>query len=221
MAQEQNTIRAKLRGLSSLKGPLPEFDPSILPDTPQKAFELWFDDAIAQGITEPHAMTLSTVDEQGRPDARVLILKDLDERGWHFAAKGTSPKGKQIEQNAEVALTFYWSKLGRQVRIRGTARAQSVEDCARDFAERPVSSKISAAASKQSDILTSPDDLKQALKSAEALFAENPDKVMPSWKVYAVAPTVVEFWQGATDRMHKRVVYKREGEAWKKQALWP
>ncbi|ETS79734.1 hypothetical protein PFICI_09587 [Pestalotiopsis fici W106-1] len=221
MTPEPNTIRAKLRGLSSLKGPLPDIDPATLPDTPQAAFEVWLDEAIAQGITEPHAMTLSTVDKQGGPDARVLILKDLDERGWHFAAKGTSPKGRQIEQNAEVALTFYWPKLGRQVRIRGVAHAQSVDDCARDFSERPVSSKISAAASKQSDILSSTDELRQALKSAEALFTENPDQVMPAWKVYAVAPTAVEFWQGATDRMHRRILYQREGEAWKKQALWP
>ncbi|KAK6067153.1 pyridoxamine 5 -phosphate oxidase [Seiridium cupressi] len=186
------------------------FDPSSLPITPQEAFEAWLDEAIAQGITEPHAMILSTVDEQGRPDARVLILKDLDERGWHFAAKSTSSKGRQIEKNAEVALTFYWPKLGRQVRIRGSAHPQSEEDCARDFAERPVSSKISAAASKQSDVLSSPDELKEALKSAEALFKEHPEQILPAWKVYAVAPIVVEFWQGATDRMHKRVVYERD-----------
>lgn len=222
MSQQENTVRAKLRGLSSLKGPLPDCDPSTLPETPHAAFEVWLDEAIAQGITEPHAMTLSTVDEQGRPDARILILKDLDERGWHFAAKSTSPKGQQIEKNAEVALTFYWSKLGRQIRIRGRAQPQSVEDCAKDFAERPISSKISAAASKQSEIMSSPGELKEALKSAEALFAQHPEKIMPSWKVYAVAPTVVEFWQGATNRMHKRLVYQSEdGAAWKRQELWP
>ncbi|KAH6656245.1 pyridoxamine 5'-phosphate oxidase [Truncatella angustata] len=222
MSHSEDTMRSKLRKLASLKGPFLEFDGDLLPSTPHAAFEIWLGEAIARGITEPHAMTLSTVDESGCPDARVLILKDLDERGWHFAAKDTSPKGQQITKNADVALTFYWSELGRQVRIRGRAGQLSDKECAGDFLSRPASSKISAMASKQSQVLTSPDELREGMAGSQAFLRNNPEYVMPGWKVFAVEPVAVEFWQGATDRQHRRIVYTREDKlTWEKRSLWP
>ena len=168
-------------------------------------------------------MTLSTVDEHGYPDARVLILKNVDHRGFHFAIKGDSPKGKQIINNPAVALTFYWSQLGRQIRIRGVAKELPASECAADFLERPAGSKITALASKQSEALTDRAALDQGLQMAKKKIEEQPDYVAPAWKVFAVAPNTVEFWQGATDRMHQRLNYhSSEGdETWLRDTLYP
>lgn len=218
-----NSSKDQLRSLPSLKGPFRDVDMGDMPDTPRAAFRIWLEEAIAEGIKEPHAMTLSTVDEQGWPDARILILKNVDERGWHFAIKADSPKGRQIAGSGHVALTFYWPQLGRQIRLRGEAIELPSEECAEDFLGRPIGSKVSALASKQSQILDTPDEFKRRLGKAQAFLATNPEHIAPAWRVYAVAPSAVEFWQGATDRLHKRLRYVRSatGENWDKQSLWP
>lgn len=222
-AMNADTLKIQLRGLPSLKGPFKALDMNALPDTPQEAFQHWLDDAILEGVKEPHAMTLSTVDAEGMPDARVLILKNVDARGWHFAIKANSPKGRQLAGNPHAALTFYWPALGRQIRLRGKATALSDSECADDFSTRPQGSKISAIASRQSEVLAMPEDLSRSLVDARAFLDAHPDHVEPGWRVYAVAPDVVEFWQGATDRLHQRLRYARtsDGAPWLKQALWP
>ncbi|KAI8719463.1 Pyridoxamine 5 -phosphate oxidase [Fusarium sp. LHS14.1] len=134
---ENNTLRNQLRHLKVLEGPLSKCDFEAFPNTPQAAFELWMQEAIEARVKEPHAMTLSTVDDQGWPDARVLILKNVDTRGWHFAIKGNSPKGKQLVTNPYASLTFYWPEQGRQVRIRGRAVQLPEEECRQDFLDRP------------------------------------------------------------------------------------
>lgn len=234
-------VRTLLRNLPSLKGPYAPVDWAAFPATPQDAFVKWLRDAIAEGGKtaaasatpyEPHAMTVSTVDADGLPDARVLILKNVDARGWHFAVKATSPKGRQLKEQPVCALTFYWSPLGRQVRIRGRAHVLPEEDCAADFLARPLASRVSAVASPQSEVMADPERSQKELsdKTAEAqtLFDKDPDYVSPGWLVYAVAPTDVEFWQGATDRQHQRLRYVREdGQqdtdpvTWRKERLWP
>jgi pyridoxamine 5'-phosphate oxidase len=217
-----DAMKIRLRGLPSLKGPFAECDMGALPDTPQDAFQQWLDDAMAAGVQEPHAMTLSTVDADGFPDARVLILKNVDSRGWHFAIKANSPKGRQLAGNPRAALTFYWPVLGRQIRLRGTAVALSEAECADDFSTRPIGSKISAIASRQSEVLQAPEDLTRSLGEAQTFLEQHPDHVEPGWRVFAVAPEVVEFWQGATSRQHKRLSYVRAGgTGWEKQTLWP
>jgi pyridoxamine 5'-phosphate oxidase len=138
MTESDRSLKEKLRGLPSLKGPFQDIDMAALPDTPHEAFREWLDEAIANGIKEPHAMTLSTVDEHAWPDARVLILKNIDERGWHFATKADSPKGQQIAGNCQVALTFYWPQLGRQIRLRGKAIKLPDAECAEDFLGRRI-----------------------------------------------------------------------------------
>lgn len=223
MATLGQSIKSRLRALPSLRGPFAETCWDAPPPTPQQAFQIWLDDAIANDVEEPHAMTLSTVDEHGCPDARVLILKNVDERGWHFAIKADSPKGRQIAANAQVALTIYWSQLGRQIRIRGTAVALSESECAADFKARPLGSKVSAIASQQSEVLHTSDELRDSLVDAQAFLDGQPDYVAPGWVVYAVLPNSAEFWQGATDRLHKRLRYSgmtQEG-VWQTQNLWP
>lgn len=219
---EQKT-KDMLRGVASLKGPLPIIDFTMFPDTPHEAFEMWFRDAQNAKIREPHAMTLSTVDEEGCPDARVLILKNVDQRGWHFAIKANSPKGQQIEKNPRAALTFYWPALGRQIRLRGVAEALPDKECALDFLDRPIGSRVAAMASRQSEVLTNESDLDIKLSEAQEFLERKPDHVESGWRVFAVAPSSVEFWQGATDRNHKRLKYivSPNGSGWVKDRLWP
>jgi len=223
MAESSSDTKTLLRGLPSLKGPFRSVDLTSLPNTPREAFHTWLRDAIENNVKEPHAMTLSTVDEYGCPDARVLILKNVDHRGWHFAVKGDSPKGKQIIENAAVALTFYWAQLGRQIRIRGVAKELPASECAADFLERPTGSKVTALASEQSEILTDITVLERKLQEAKERIEAQPEYVAPAWKVFAVAPNTVEFWQGATDRMHQRLRYhiSKEDESWKREKLCP
>ncbi len=170
-------------------------------------------------------MTLSTTDESGRPDARVLLLKNIDERGFHFAATAASAKGHQLAQNPDVALTFYWPQLGRQVRLRGYAERLSDPECADDFLARPEGSKTSAIASRQSQVLDEPGELLERLEEARELLKKSPEYVARDWSVYAVAPRIVEFWQGATDRVHRRLEYVLDRStsdgSWIKRTLWP
>jgi pyridoxamine 5'-phosphate oxidase len=223
MAIESKETKTLLRGLSSLKGPFRPLDLASFPQTPHEAFHDWLQDAIDNDVKEAHAMTLSTVDEFGCPDARVLILKNLDHRGWHFAIKADSPKGRQINNNPAVALTFYWTQLGRQIRIRGEAKELSASECAADFLERPTGSRVTALASRQSEILVEMTALEQDLQKAKEEIESQPDYVAPAWTVLAVAPKTVEFWQGATDRMHQRLRYSISDEdgAWSRDVLYP
>jgi pyridoxamine 5'-phosphate oxidase len=223
MADSNPSIKSLLRSLPSLKGPFIPDDFAHFPETPQQAFTLWLNDAIAQDIKEPHAMTLSTVDANGYPDARVLILKNVDDRGWHFASKADSPKGTQIASSPKVALTFYWPLLGRQIRIRGRAAELSAAESAADFLERPLGSRATAAASLQSERMDETVDLGEKIADAQALIEDNPEYISSLWRLYAVAPETVEFWQGATDRLHQRLRFERHGEdgQWVKCALYP
>ncbi|KAF9772545.1 hypothetical protein IL306_009737 [Fusarium sp. DS 682] len=218
-------LQAKLRALPVLQGAsFPKTDFDAFPEIPQQAFEAWLDEAIAANVPEPHAMTLSTVDEQGCPDARVLILKNVDNRGWHFAIKTDSPKGRHISANNSVALTFYWPKIGRQTRLRGKANALPRDECDQDWTARSAMAKITAKVSKQSEPLNDPHDLQA--KMAEAVKKHETEKQEQSsegWMVYAVAPTTVEFWQASTDRLHQRLNYTWDAarSSWRKEALWP
>jgi pyridoxamine 5'-phosphate oxidase len=223
MGNSTADTKTLLRGLPSLKGPFRPLDLASLPQTPHEAFHDWLQDAINNDIQEPHAMTLSTVDEYGCPDARVLILKNLDHRGWHFAIKADSPKGRQINTNPTVALTFYWSRLGRQIRIRGEAKELLASERAADFLERPIGSKVTALASRQSEVLADTTALEQDLQEAKEKIEGEPEYVAPAWKVFAVAPKTVEFWQGATDRMHQRLRYSNSDKngTWVRDVLYP
>lgn len=217
------SMKERLRQIPSLRAPLPDVDFSIFPPTPHEAFALWLDDALAAGVREPHAMTLSTSDADGRPDARILILKNVDRRGWHFAIKAGSPKAMQVDSQPQVALTFYWPALGRQIRLRGTATLLPAGECAADFLDRPVGARISAVASWQSEVLEHEGQLEANVSESRAFLKVNPDYVAPAWRVYAVAPDTVEFWQGVPDRNHKRLRYHltEDDQEWTRAHLWP
>ena len=214
-------LRDKLRALKSLAGPFPAFDPATVPDDPRDLFSTWLNVAIDAGIREPHAMTLSTVDGDGQPDARVLILKNLDEQGWHFATTLTSPKGRQIEASPRAALTFYWQPLGRQVRISGAVVDLGTAAGKADFRARPVGARVAALLARQSDVLDSDEELARALERQQRHVEQDPEQVAPDWAVYAVAPVSVEFWQGDTQRRHIRLRYRQSDTGWTRERLWP
>jgi pyridoxamine 5'-phosphate oxidase len=214
-------MKQQLRALKSLAGPFPPFDPEAAPDEPDTLFVTWLQNAIDANVMEPHAMTLSTVDEEGRPDARVLILKNLDERGWYFATTTSGPKGRQLKANPNVALTFYWAELGRQIRIRGTAvNAGSAERDA-DFLARPIGSRAAALLARQSEVLHSSPDLEAETARARQRLADDPGLIAENWAVFCVVPRDVEFFQGDAERRHQRLAYRRAGPDWVRERLWP
>lgn len=217
---DADTTRRRLRELPSLAGPLWPFDPGRAPPEPQTLFLDWLSFAIDAGLREPHAMTLSTVDADGCPDARVLILKDVDAAGWCFAADAGSPKGRQLAANPNVALTFYWPRLGRQVRVRGAAGPAPRARSAADFLARSASARAMAALGRQSRPLGTDGEL-EARFGAELLRQEAEAAISDGWTLYVVAPASVEFWQGRSDRRHVRLRYVRSAGQWQSQRLWP
>jgi pyridoxamine 5'-phosphate oxidase len=216
------TVADLLRGLPSLAGPLPVFDPASAPSDPDELFTTWLADAIRAGVPEPHALTLSTVDPAGRPSARVLILKDLAGGVWHFASSALSRKGKELANTPWAALAFYWPALGRQVRVRGAVSAANGEDSAQDFLARSPSARANALLGRQSDRLADRAELDNALAESVKRVESAPDTVAPAWTLYHLTADEVEFWQGDTTRKHVRVQYVREGGShWTRELLWP
>jgi pyridoxamine 5'-phosphate oxidase len=213
--------RAYLRSLPVLTGTGPGFDTDHAPADPVSLFVTWLQDAVEADVPEPHAMTLSTVDAQGLPRARVLILKAVDAHGWHFAVNSVSQKGQDLSANPAAALTFYWPALVRQVRIAGTVVDDGPQASARDFLARPLGSRAMALTLRQSQPLTDAAELETELDKAHHKLLDNPALVPHEWISYAVQPRQVEFWEGAPDRRHRRLHYHRDGDRWDRVQLWP
>lgn len=219
------SLRNVLRGLPVLTGTAPDFDPARAPTEPLTLFTAWLMHAIDAGVAEPHAMTVSTVDAQARPSARVLICKDVDETGWHFAVSSVSQKGRELAANPAVALTFYWPALGRQVRVRGLARPDPPEVTAADFVDRPAGSRAMALTRRQSEPYLDPveldEALDEALDKARLELERTPSLVPDEWISYAVRADTVEFWQADRGRRHRRLRYERADDGWAQTLLWP
>ncbi len=216
------SLQDRLRQLKSLAGPFAPFDVAGAPDDPAALFLTWLEEAIAAGIREPHAMTLSTVDAEGRPDARILILKSVDAQGWHFASTKAGPKGRQIAAQPHAALTFYWQPFGRQVRLRGPVRELSRDVCDADFRARPLAARAGALAERQSEVVPHEEDMAAALAEHRQRLDSDPSLVSQAWTVYALWPAEIEFWQASTDRQHARLRYRQAaGNDWVRERLWP
>lgn len=181
----------------------------------------WLEEAINSKVSEPHAMTLSTVDSDGYPDARVLILKNIDERGWYFASSSESRKGNQLKANPKSALTFYWKEVGRQIRIRGKVMEAEPNESAKDFLHRGVTAKAIALIGKQSSVMDDPESFNRLLDEKFRLLEREPETIYPGWTLYRVEAFEVEFWQGNEERKHIRVRYKFEQGNWKIDSLYP
>ncbi|MEU1055468.1 pyridoxal 5'-phosphate synthase [Streptomyces sp. NPDC005876] len=216
-------VRQWLRGLDVFAGPLADFDPGDAPADPVGLFLDWLRAAVDAGVPDPHAMTLSTVGEDGCPDARVLILKNVDSGGWQFAAHAGSPKGRQLADRPRAALTFYWPLLGRQVRLRGTVEPAAPEESAADLLARSVPARAEVLLGRQSRHLDSAGERDRAFREALARVTSDPGAVSPEWTLYTVVPAHVEFWQADKDRLHKRLRYERPDPSgrWQRHLLWP
>jgi pyridoxamine-phosphate oxidase len=189
---------------------------------PIKQFEQWFNEALEAKLHEPNAMTLSTATINGKPSARILLLKGFHTGGFIFFTNYLSRKGKEIAKNPQGALTFFWGGLERQVRIEGTIEKVSKEESEKYFHSRPKGSQVGAVVSPQSQEIESRELLEQKWNELEAEYA---DKEVPKpsyWGGYILNPQVVEFWQGRPSRMHDRILYKKtDKKTWKKVRLAP
>ncbi|MDN5880355.1 MAG: pyridoxal 5'-phosphate synthase [Micrococcaceae bacterium] len=196
--------------------------PDHAPEHPQDLFVDWFAAAIAAGVTEPHAMTLSTVDADGLPDARVLILKGVtDDGAWTFAGSAQSTKGVQLGARPAAALTFHWKEQIRSIRVRGTVAQVPAPAARRDFLARGPAARTVALSAQQSSQLTDPGSFNRALSAPRQQLEEEPETVPETWRVWQLVPASVEFWQGQEDRNHLRLQYVRSGSSWEHHRLQP
>ncbi len=186
-------------------------------------FEKWIREAQAADLKEPNAMTLSTATPDGRPSARVVLLKEVSDIGFVFYTNYTSRKSRELETNPFASLTFYWPELERQVRVEGKARRVPREQSDAYFGIRPRGSQLGAWASHQSDVVSGREQLEAKLKEVEAEYRDQAEVPAPEfWGGYCVLPEAIEFWQGRPNRMHDRLRYRRKGEyAWVLERLSP
>ncbi len=181
-----------------------------LADDPVTMFRRWLHDTVASGMHEPNAMVVATVSAEGRPSARMVLLKGVDARGFVFYTNYDSRKAHDIDANPAVSLLFPWQELQRQVRVEGTASRVSQEDSEAYFASRPRESQLGAWASPQSRVVASRSALDERYGGVLAQFADVDDVPLPPhWGGFRVEPELVEFWQGRKGRMHDRLVYRR------------
>jgi pyridoxamine 5'-phosphate oxidase len=185
---------------------------------PVAAFHDWFEEARAAGVEVPEAMTLATADADGRPSARMLLLKGADERGFTFFTGYESRKGRELADNPRAALVFYWRPLGRQVRVEGTVRRLSSEESDAYWTTRPVRSRAAAAASRQGEPLASREEL-EAEFERQLTLGERPRP--ERWGGYVLEPEAIELWQHRDDRLHERARYTRTPAGWQRQLLAP
>jgi pyridoxamine 5'-phosphate oxidase len=190
-------------------------------DDPIVLFQTWFDEATRSGIKEPSAMTVATVDADGYPDARMMLLKGADERGFVLYTNLGSAKAQALRHDPRVALCFYWAEIGKQVRIRGSANVVADEEADGYFATRPRLSQISAWASRQSQPMRGYFELEAEVAKTVLRFAFGEVPRPPFWSGFRVVPERIEFWMQKAFRRHARIVYERVADSWRKQWLYP
>lgn len=188
---------------------------------PMAQFKMWFDDVLQNEKNDPTAMVLSTVDEQGHPDSRVVLLKGIIEGGFVFYTNYQSSKAIHIVKNPYVALNFYWPQMARQVRIRGSIKKISQELSDDYFSSRPVLSQFSAMISPQSQEICDRAVLEQALNQLIQRQGQELAVRPKNWGGYTVTPMEIEFWQGRDNRLHDRIHYYRQNEQWLHRRLAP
>lgn len=187
---------------------------------PLTQFETWLNEAIAAKVNEPTAMNIATVNSEGKISARMVLLKEINQKGFVFFTNYLSQKGRALSSNPHAALTFFWSELERQVRIEGRVQVLPENESDAYFASRPYTSRIGAWASEQSQVIEN----KNVLIKRAALFAAKHPIHIPRpthWGGYLVLPEMVEFWQGRPSRLHDRIRYRLNNHQWFKERLAP
>ena len=181
----------------------------------------WFSKVIELNITMPNTMTLSTVDVKGKPSARIVLLKEVDRKGFVFFTNYGSKKAKDMSVNSQVALLFYWKELERQVKIEGTVEKVSRIESEEYFHSRPRESQIAAWVSNQSEIIPDRKYLDEKFEQLQKKFGDGEIPLPEYWGGYRLLPNYFEFWQGRENRLHDRICYKKESNDWKILRLAP
>ena len=188
---------------------------------PIRQFERWFAEAISARVLEPNAMTLATASRDGVPSGRIVLLKGVDANGFVFYTDYRSRKAAELTENPLAALTFLWKEIERQVRITGSVSRVSAAESDAYFRTRPPGSRLGAWASKQSSVIASRATLEEQLREVAARFPDGDVPLPAHWGGFRVMPDDIEFWQGRPDRLHDRLLYRRQETAWSITRLSP
>ncbi len=188
---------------------------------PFTQFNAWMNDALAYAMPEPNAMTLVTTDDEGQPQARVVLLRGADPTGFTFFTNYASAKGQQIAAHPRVGLLFFWPPLGRQIRIDGDATRVPDAESDAYFSSRPRGHQIGAWVSEQSKVIASREVLEKRTAELEAKFADGPVPRPAHWGGFRVQARALEFWQGQENRLHDRLRYRLNGSSWIRERLSP
>ncbi len=208
---------ARLRREHLLKGIREEeLDPN-----PFSQFQRWLQEAMNAPFLEPTAMTLATATTDGKPSARMVLLKKVDDRGLVFFTNFESRKGDELTQNPNAALLFFWDALERQVRIEGNVERTSEDESREYFNQRPFASRIAATVSHQSTVVANRAELEQRFNDLKAKYEGNDVPLPPFWGGFRVIPHAFEFWQGRENRLHDRFRYSKKDSAWVIERLSP
>jgi pyridoxamine 5'-phosphate oxidase len=196
-------------------------DEKTIDRDPIKQFQIWFNDAIAAKLPLPEAMTLATATPDGKPSARMVLLKQVDHDGFVFFTNYRSSKAEQLDANPYAALVFYWALLDRQVRVEGSVVRTSAQDSREYFGTRPRESQIGAWASAQSQAIESREILEQRAHELEALYLNREVDRPEHWGGYRLKPERIEFWKSRIGRLHDRILYQRAATGWTITRLAP
>lgn len=208
--------------LEKPREPFGLLDESHAGDDPVSLFRAWFEHAKQADLVEPTAAALATAGPNGRPSVRMILLKSVDERGFVFFTNYDSRKSVELRQNPAAALTIWWDRLTRQVRVEGRVEPISPTESDEYFQTRPRESQLSAWASDQSEVLASREALEKRLAEVSARFAQGPVPRPPHWGGLRLVPAAIEFWQGRANRLHDRLLYTRRADGtWNRTRLSP
>jgi pyridoxamine 5'-phosphate oxidase len=196
-------------------------DEKIIDRDPIRQFQTWFNDAIAAKLPMPEAMTLATATPDGRPSARMVLLKQVDHDGFVFYTNYRSAKAAQLDANPYAALVFYWAQLDRQVRVEGRVSKTSPEESRDYFRTRPRESQIGAWTSEQSQVIAGREVLEQRARELETLYCDREIDCPEHWGGYRVNPYRIEFWISRVGRLHDRILYRRATDGWTITRLAP